>query len=71
MNDLTPTQIAILQMAANDLRDKQIAGALEITFDGVRHHWRAIYRKLDCTTRTGAVARGYHFWRIAQPPKKA
>ena len=57
MPPLTSRQVEIVNMAAQDLADKQIAGALEISFGMVRWHWAQVFLKLNCKTRAGATAR--------------
>ena len=57
MPTLTARQREVLRLAALDFKDDAIAGMLEITRSGVRQHWNAIFRKLGCKTKAGAVGR--------------
>lgn len=52
---LSERQLAILQQAANGLSDRQIAEALAIPYDTVRHHLKQAYRELGTTNRGHAA----------------
>jgi DNA-binding CsgD family transcriptional regulator len=54
--ELTRREIVILQLAAQGLTDKQIAGQLVISPHTVNAHLKSIYRKLAVSNRTSAVA---------------
>lgn len=53
---LTERERVILQLAAQGLTDKQIAGQLVISPHTVNAHLKSIYRKLSVNNRTSAVA---------------
>ena len=52
---LSPRQIEVLELLAKGLSNKEIASVLEFTTDGVKHHLKSIYAKLDVQDRTEAV----------------
>ena len=54
-NGLSPTQLRVCELAARELRDKEIAERLRASPHTVREHWRRIFRRLKVVSRTGAV----------------
>lgn len=52
---LSERQLRILQEVVNGLSDRQIAEALAIPYDTVRHHLKQAYRELGTTNRSHAV----------------
>ena len=48
-------ELEVLALAARGLRNKEIAGRLEITDEGVRYHLKSIYRKSGTSKRAEAV----------------
>ena len=54
--DLTGRELQILEMLAQGSTNKQIAGALDISDNTVRHHVNKIMDKLQVSDRTEAVA---------------
>ncbi|MYD69473.1 MAG: hypothetical protein F4W89_01825 [Acidobacteria bacterium] len=48
-------ELEVLALAARGLRNKEIAGRLEITHEGVRYHLKSIYRKSGTSRRANAV----------------
>ena len=48
-------ELEVLALAARGLRNKEIAGQLEITDEGVRYHLKSIYRKSGTSKRADAV----------------
>jgi DNA-binding NarL/FixJ family response regulator len=55
-SDLTPREIEVLRQLARGQANKQIAAHLGISERTVKFHVSAIFRKLDVTNRTEAVA---------------
>jgi DNA-binding NarL/FixJ family response regulator len=55
-SDLTARELQILELLAQGSTNKQIAGALSISDNTVRHHVNNIMEKLQVTDRTEAVA---------------
>jgi LuxR family maltose regulon positive regulatory protein len=54
---LTEREAAVLRLLATDLSLREIGAELFVSLNTVKTHARAIYRKLDVTTRADAVAR--------------
>jgi two-component system, NarL family, nitrate/nitrite response regulator NarL len=55
--ELTPRELEVLQLLAEGLSNKAIAGRLEISEHTAKYHVNAILAKLTSQTRTEAVAR--------------
>jgi DNA-binding NarL/FixJ family response regulator len=55
-SDLTARELQILEQLADGSTNKQIAGALNISENTVRHHVNSIMEKLQVSDRTEAVA---------------
>jgi LuxR family maltose regulon positive regulatory protein len=55
---LTERELIVLRYLPTMLKAAEIANDLFVTVNTVKSHLRAIYRKLDVTTRRGAVERG-------------
>jgi LuxR family maltose regulon positive regulatory protein len=55
--ELTDRELGVLRLLPGDLSRREIADALYVSQNTVKTHIRSIYRKLDATTRAGAVAR--------------
>jgi DNA-binding NarL/FixJ family response regulator len=55
VTDLTTRENAILQLVAQGLRSRDIAGQLSITHSTVKNHLSNIYRKLGIGSRTQLV----------------
>lgn len=55
-SDLTARELQILELLAQGSTNKQIAGALDISDNTVRHHVNNIMEKLQVSDRTEAVA---------------
>ena len=53
---LTDRQSRILESVLNGLTSKEIASKLDITEDGVKKHLRAIFAKLNASSRSEAIA---------------
>jgi LuxR family maltose regulon positive regulatory protein len=56
-DELTDRELGVLRLLATDLSRREIANALYVTQNTVKTHLKGIYRKLDATSREGAVAR--------------
>ena len=54
---LTPREAQVLDAVADSLTNKAIARRLGISLHTVKFHVEAVFRKLDASTRTEAVAR--------------
>jgi DNA-binding NarL/FixJ family response regulator len=52
---LTPREIAVLDLVASGMRNKEIGAALGITEDTVEVHVRNLFAKLNVNDRTAAV----------------
>jgi two-component system NarL family response regulator len=52
---LTAREIAVLELVAKGLSNKEIGGALGLAEDTVKNHLKHIYAKLDVSDRTEAV----------------
>jgi DNA-binding CsgD family transcriptional regulator len=52
MNGLTPREIAVANLVAQGLTNKQIGRALKIGHEGVKMHLRNIFQKLYINNRT-------------------
>ena len=64
---LNPREIEILQLMAQGLSNKEIAGKLFLTVSTVKWHSSNIYSKLDVNNRTTAVAVARSHGVIAEP----
>jgi len=53
---LTPTERRVVELAARDLSNRQIAQQLFVTVKSVEYHLGNAYRKLDVRSRTGLAA---------------
>jgi DNA-binding CsgD family transcriptional regulator len=62
---LTPRELRVLQLAALDRDNAEIAAELGVHLETVRTHWRHVYGKLGVHTRSGAVGRLF-----GQAPKR-
>ena len=58
---LTQREIDVMILARRGLGHKQIGAQLGLSYDTVRTHFRNIYRKLECRSRSEAVAKYYGF----------
>ncbi len=54
---LSDREVAVLRLAASGLRQQQIADQLFISYNTVKSHLKAVYRKLGVSSRDEAVAR--------------
>lgn len=71
--DLTPREEEVLTLVVAGMSNKQIARALGIVLDTVKHHVSAILRKLDVGNRAAASAafvRSQVVARTTTPPRK-
>ncbi len=55
---LTPKQTEALRLVASGLSNRQIASSMEVSETTVKTHLRHIYRRLNVSSRTAAVAAG-------------
>lgn len=62
---LTPREIEVLELLADGLSNKAIAGLLGIADRTVKHHVAAICAKLGAENRTEAVSRGVRLGIVA------
>lgn len=58
---LTARELEVLELLAEGLSNKKIAGELFISEHTVKFHLTSIFAKLDVSSRAGAVSRGAHF----------
>lgn len=54
MRDLSPREAQVLELIAADRSDREIAGALGISYQTVRGYVKTLYRKLAVHSRVGA-----------------
>ena len=57
VEELSEREIEVLELIANGYSNKEIADTLYIALSTVKSHINNIYRKLDVSKRTQAVAR--------------
>lgn len=57
LSDLTAREIEVLDLLVRGLTNKEIADALVISDNTVKRHLKAIFTKLDVSTRSAAVAK--------------
>jgi LuxR family transcriptional regulator, maltose regulon positive regulatory protein len=55
--ELSERELAVLRLLGSKLSQREIAAELYVSFNTVKTHTRAIFRKLDATSRTEAVDR--------------
>jgi LuxR family maltose regulon positive regulatory protein len=58
ISPLTPRELDVLRCLAQGASNLAIAAQLFITINSVKKHTGNIYRKLDASSRTQAIARG-------------
>jgi LuxR family maltose regulon positive regulatory protein len=56
-DELTDRELGVLHLLAGDLSRREIADTLYVSQNTVKTHLKGIYRKLDASSREGAVAR--------------
>jgi LuxR family maltose regulon positive regulatory protein len=54
-DSLTDREVAVLRLLPSELTHRAIAGELFVSLNTVKSHVRAIYRKMNVTSRVGAV----------------
>ena len=57
VEDPSPAEVAVLRGLASGLSRREIGAQLYISLNTVKTHTRELYRKLDATTRSEAIAR--------------
>jgi LuxR family maltose regulon positive regulatory protein len=55
--ELSSREVAVLQLAAEGLTQREIADQLFISYNTVKSHLKATYRKLGATSRDDALTR--------------
>jgi LuxR family maltose regulon positive regulatory protein len=55
--ELTDRELAVLRLLDSDLSQREIGAALYVSLNTVKTHTRSIFRKLDASNRSEAVAR--------------
>ena len=55
--ELSERELDVVRLLASDLSLREVAGELYVSLNTVKTHARAIYRKLDATSRKRAVER--------------
>jgi DNA-binding NarL/FixJ family response regulator len=68
---LTSKEVAVLELLASGLRNKEIALRLHRSARTVDHHLVAIFAKLGVTTRAEAVSAAYRWGALATNPGSA
>ena len=53
---LSDRELTVLQHLADGLTEREIAGALYLSFNTVHSHVKSIYRKLGVSSRADAIA---------------
>ena len=56
--ELSERELEILQALATGMSYKKIAKSIYLSVDGVRHHIRNVYKKLEVNNRSEAVSKG-------------
>ena len=67
-DELTQRELQVLQLAANGLSNKELAGKLVISEKTVRNHIANIFSKLQVNDRTQAILYGLRKGLITMPP---
>jgi LuxR family maltose regulon positive regulatory protein len=55
--ELTQRELRVLKLLGSDLSQRDIARELSVSHNTIHSHIRAIYRKLDVSSRAGSVER--------------
>jgi LuxR family transcriptional regulator, maltose regulon positive regulatory protein len=58
LGDLTDRELAVARLLRSELSMPEIASALRVSENTIKTQVRAVYRKLNATTRAEAVLRG-------------
>jgi LuxR family maltose regulon positive regulatory protein len=58
--ELSERELDVLRLLATELSQREIGESLYLSFNTVHAHTRAIYRKLDVSSREQAVERARH-----------
>lgn len=66
LHHLTQQEIQVLLLAAEDLRDREIAGHLYLSARTIQQHFASMRRKARVRTRGGLIVRSY-FMGVLQP----
>ena len=66
-DELTQRELQVLQLAANGLSNKELAGKLVISEKTVKNHTANIFSKLQVNDRTQAILYGLHRGLITMP----
>jgi ATP/maltotriose-dependent transcriptional regulator MalT len=66
--ELSERELDVLRLLTTDLSLREIAGELYVSLNTVKTHTRAIYRKLDATSRKHAVERATELGLLADSP---
>jgi LuxR family maltose regulon positive regulatory protein len=64
---LSSREVAVLELAADGLTQREIADQLFISYNTVKSHLKATYRKLGATSRDDALARWAELKVVAEP----
>ena len=57
IDEFSDRELAVLRMLSGEMSQREIGGALYISFNTVKTHTKNIYRKLGVSQREDAVAR--------------
>jgi ATP/maltotriose-dependent transcriptional regulator MalT len=66
--ELSERELDVLRLLATDLSLREVAGQLYVSLNTVKTHARAIYRKLDATSRKHAVERAIQLGLLGDSP---
>jgi LuxR family maltose regulon positive regulatory protein len=66
--DLSERELDVLRFLATSLSLRDVAGELYVSLNTVKTHTRAIYRKLDATSRKHAVERALQLGLLSDSP---
>jgi LuxR family maltose regulon positive regulatory protein len=66
-SDLSARELSVLQLLDSGLSEREIGRELYLSFNTVHRHVRSVYRKLDVSSRTEAVALARERRLIARP----
>ena len=70
-DELTDRELAVLELLAGDLTQREIGTSLYVSRNTVKTHTKSIFRKLSASTRAEAVARARELGLLDRSPERA